>query len=173
VNAIRCYGSEVEDYAVRKAKSTPRARVRDLKALTRWVTDNIRAISLGHAQPKGRHRDLVTLDWIVANTSDILIVMLEGTDTIKHVVCVDCRPQHRRVYDCMELNPIELSQEALECCLGDGVRVLEVYARKVHLQEGSMPKMRGEVEDVPSFKGSGRKRRRKRKHQDGENLDEQ
>jgi len=163
VNAIRSLGASVEKFAIDVAVNKPRLRARNMKGVTKWVEKEVRYAYLEYPLPPNRrYREVVSVEWIVENTNDILLVNLIGTGSVRHMVCVDCREGIRRIYDCAEMHPINLSEDALRCCVGDGIVIQRVEARRWCLRDRGFEAMQGKKKK--KVYPNSRKRKRTRNH---------
>jgi len=73
-----------------------------------------------------------TVGWLCTEAVGVLILNLIGTGGFNHMVCVDLRDtKNKKIHDCLEDHPVKLSEESLQCCIGDGIQLTHVYARKL------------------------------------------
>jgi len=162
VNAIISLGISLEKFAIDVAVNKPRLRAHSMKDVTKWVEKEVRYAYLEYPHPPNRrYREVVSLKWIVENTNDILLVNLVGSGSVRHMICVDCREGVRRIYDCAELHPISLSEDALRCCVGDGIDIQHVEARRWCLRDRGFESMQGKNKKKKIYPNS-RKRKRMR-----------
>jgi len=158
LNAAIALRPNARQFILQKAKETPPARARFLKDLAKWTEKEMRVFSLRYAFPKkGKDREEVSLDWVLENTADVLLVNLIGSGGVNHVVCVDARENHRCIYDSFERHPIELNEDSLRCCVGDDRVLQHVLVRKLVLMPNADAVIRGERD---ARMPNGRKRRR-------------
>jgi len=160
VNAARVLCPESDDFVMKIALETPAAAVRCLRDLGKWVSAEIGVLEVQRAtSKKGKYSEDVSVDWVLKNTSDVLLVNVIGSGSVNHIICVDARQGHRRIYDSFERHPIRLSAEALRCCVGDGREVQHVYARKVVIKHNCEDIISGKRELKKTPNGRKRKRR--------------
>jgi len=73
-----------------------------------------------------------TVGWLCTEATGVLIVNLIGTGGFNHMVCVDLRENNnKQIHDCLEEHPVKLSEKSLRCCIGDGIQLTHIYARKL------------------------------------------
>jgi len=162
VNAISTLGASVEKFAIDVAVNRPRLRARSMKDVAKWVEEEVKYAHFEYPHPPNRrYREVVSVEWIVENTNDILLVNLIGTGRVRHMVCVDCREGVRRIYDCAKMHPISLSKDALRCCVGDGIAIQRVEARRWCLRNRGLESMQGKNKKKKIYQNS-RKRKRMR-----------
>jgi len=159
LNAARALCPDAEKFLRKISLETRPAYARCLKDLGKWTQEEVRVLSVQHATPKkGKNSEEVDAAWVLENTSDVLLVNLIGEGSVNHIVCVDAREGHRKIYDSYERHPIHLSEEALQCCVGDGHALQHIFVRKVVIK----PNCEGIIHGKRGLKrANGRKRKRR------------
>jgi len=121
-------------YASNLAIETARVEVRHLMDLSKWIRNELRIFTLSWRMESNDwdKNKMYTAKWLCTEATGILIVNLIGSGGFNHMICVDLRdPSKKMIHDCLEDHPVRLCKESLECCIGDGVELTHIYARKL------------------------------------------
>jgi len=122
------------EYASDIALQTGRMEVRHLSDLSQEVRSKIGVFSLDwKINPEDWDKTrMYDANWLCTEATGVLIVNLIGCGGFNHMVCVDLRnPANKTIHDCLEDHPVRLSEESLACCIGDGVELTHIYARRL------------------------------------------
>ena len=92
-------------------------RIRDLQDANKHLKQD--EVVLKHL-----YGSIQTLDGLLHIHTGVFVVTLERGSNKLHTVCISSR--ERIIPDCMEPYPLSFSPEALQLCLGDGVRLVEI-----------------------------------------------
>ena len=92
-------------------------RIRDLRDASKHLKQD--EVVLKHL-----YGSIPTLDGLLHIHPGVFVVTLEGSSNKLHTVCISS--SKRIILDCMEPYPLSFSLEALQLCLGGGVRLVEV-----------------------------------------------
>ena len=104
-------------------------RIRDLRDADKHLKQD--EVVLKHL-----YGSIPTLDGLLHIHTGVFVVTLEGSSNKLHTVCISS--SERIILDCMEPYPLSFSPKALQLCLGDGFRLVEICEiREVCLVQAS------------------------------------
>lgn len=100
---------------------------RSLRDMAKFIEREVRTYKLVPYDDVLHNRP-VEIDWLLTKLEGVALVLVYGSETVIHIVCIDGRK--KLIYDCVEACPMTLCG-AVRCCVGDGSEITRINVRQL------------------------------------------